>query len=160
MKKRLLSFLTCLALCLSLLPATALATDDPAPNIYVGGVGLYGDADTIAYAKTSTDGAVTTEGASADDYHIMWNGETLTLKGATIHCVQTDGIHSDIQREGNLNLVLAGENRISGSSSVTYEELFGVNASGDLTVSGEGKISIALGRTAYGTTYGLYQRYH
>ena len=220
MKKRLLSILTCLALCLSLLPATALATDDPAPsaspaagtptviaghggtvaqdtytyivgqqptvtrpvgdtqvadigakveatfrlqsspgpapNIYVGGVGLYGGASTIAYAKTDTNGAVTTEGASADDYNIKWDGETLTLKDATIHCVETDGIHSGIQRAGDLHLVLEEENRISGSSSVTFKDLFGVHASGDLTVSGEGEIFIALDRTQYGPTRGLY----
>lgn len=222
MKKRLLSILTCLALCLSLLPATALATDDPAPsispaagtptviaghggtvaqdtythivgqqptvtrpvgdtqvadigakveatfrlqsspgpepNIYVGGEGLYGGKGTIAYAKTSADGAVTTEGASVVDYNIMWDGETLTLKDAAIHCVETDGIHSGIQRAGDLHLVLEGENRISGSSSEVFEELFGVRASGDLTVSGEGEISITLDSTAYVYAQSLYGR--
>ena len=128
-------------------------------TVYVGGVGLTTTADnSVVYAKTNTGGTVTA-GGSEDDYSIKWDGEILTLKVAAIHCVKPDsGIHSGIQREGDLNLVLEGENRISGSSDVAFEDLYGVYASGDLTVSGEGEISMDLNRTAYGTTYGLYGR--
>src|SRR5699024_8062976 len=58
--------------------------DDPEPNIYVGGVGLTGDKDTPAYALTDKNGTVTKDSATADNYNIMWDGETLTLRNATI----------------------------------------------------------------------------
>ena len=158
MKKRLFAALLSLCLLLTLLPSAALAAE-VGQTVYVGGVGLTTTADnSVVYAKTNTGGTVTA-GGSEDDYSIKWDGEILTLKGAALHCVKPDSeIHSGIQREGDLNLVLEGENRISGSSDVAFEDLYGVYASGDLTVSGEGEISIDLNRTAYGTTYGLYGR--
>lgn len=52
-------------------------------------MGLYGDkaSNTTAYALTNESGAVTTTGATADNYTIMWDGETLTLSGADIRGV-------------------------------------------------------------------------
>ena len=109
MKKRLFSVLTCLALCLSLLPTAALAVEVD-QTVYVGGVELTTTADnSVVYAKTSTDGTVTAEGASAGNYSIVWDGETLTLKGAEI-----SGGDNGISREGSLQLVLEGTNTISG----------------------------------------------
>jgi predicted secreted Zn-dependent protease len=82
MKKRMLSLLCVLALCLGLLPVTALAAG---PNtVYVGGVELVGSSDKIVYATTNENGEVITEGATADNYNIKWDGSTLTLHGATI----------------------------------------------------------------------------
>ena len=54
------------------------------PNIYVGGVGLYGDENTTAYAQTDENGQVTTQGATASNYNISWDGTTLTLNNANI----------------------------------------------------------------------------
>ena len=53
-----------------------------APNIFVGDLGLNGSIGNPVYAKTDASGAVT-EG-SAEDYNIKWDGETLTLRNATI----------------------------------------------------------------------------
>lgn len=41
-------------------------------NIYIGGVGLSGTEDHIAFATTDATGKVTTEGASEDNWNIRW----------------------------------------------------------------------------------------
>ena len=85
-----------------------------APNIYVGGKGLYGDKDHIVYARTGTDGAVTEDG-SASDYNIKWDGETLTLNGARITTARTTLTEpAAVDREGGLKIELQGENSITG----------------------------------------------
>lgn len=82
MRKRILSLLIVLALCLGLLPVTALAAD--MNTVYVGGVELAGSSTSIAYATTNENGEVITEGATADNYNIKWDSSTLTLRNATI----------------------------------------------------------------------------
>ena len=82
MKKRMTSLFLALALCLGLLPATALAADGD--TVYVGGVELTGSTSAPAYAKTDGSGNVSQEGAVANDYNIKWDGSTLTLKDAYI----------------------------------------------------------------------------
>ena len=67
---------------LLLLPVTALAAD--MNTVYVGGVELAGSSTSIAYATTNENGEVITEGATADNYNIKWDGSTLTLRNATI----------------------------------------------------------------------------
>lgn len=68
---------------LLLLPVTALAAD--MNTVYVGGVELAGSSTSIAYATTNENGEVITEGATADNYNIKWDGSTLTLKNAYIN---------------------------------------------------------------------------
>lgn len=82
MKKRMLSLLCVLALCLGLLPATALAAETN--TVYVGGKALTGSSDSIVYATTNENGEVITEGATTDNYNIKWDGSTLTLHNASI----------------------------------------------------------------------------
>ena len=78
-----------LLILLLLLPVTALAAD--MNTVYVGGVELAGSSTSIAYATTNENGEVITEGATADNYNIMWDGSTLTLKNAYI----TNAAHED-----------------------------------------------------------------
>ena len=68
-------------------PAT-LADGD---TVYVSGVALTGSAESPVYATTDDSGNVITEGATADNYNIKWNGSTLTLKDAYI----TNDAHND-----------------------------------------------------------------
>ena len=89
MRKRFLSLTCALALCLSLLPATALAADGD--TVYVGGVELTGNTSAPAYANTDGIGNVSTTSATADNYNIKWDGSTLTLKNAYI----TNAAHGD-----------------------------------------------------------------
>ena len=71
-----------LLILLMMRPVTALAAD--MNTVYVGGVELAGSSISIAYATTNENGEVITEGATADNYSIKWDGDTLTLKGAYI----------------------------------------------------------------------------
>ena len=96
-------------------------------NITVGGVGLYGTDYRIAYAKTNDNGKVTTEGATANDYSIKWDGTTLTLKDATI---EVDRLHDGIEYSGTsaITIQLEGVNTVTG-----YR---GIETSAAVTISG------------------------
>ena len=104
-------------------------------NITVGGVGLYGTDYRIAYAKTDGDGKVTTEGATANDYSIKWDGTTLTLKDATI---EVDYPYSGIEYSGTsaITIQLEGENTVTGDCGIE-----GRNAA-KLTISGSGTLNV------------------
>ena len=120
------------------------------PNLYVGGVGLYGDkaSQATAYAKT-VDGTVTTAGATAEDYNIKWDGETLTLEDANIQrgCVfTTDGYQASLYSENSFKIELLGTNTIA--SDLEGEYASGVRSDEDLAISGSGTLQV----TASGST--------
>ena len=108
---------------------------DNLANITVGGVGLYGTDYRIAYAKTDGDGKVTTEGATANDYNIKWDGTTLTLKGATI---EVDRLHDGIEYSGTsaITIQLEDVNNVTGDYGIE-----GRNAA-KLTISGSGTLDV------------------
>ena len=122
MKNRFLSLLCVLALCLGLLPVTALAADGG--TVYVGGVMLSGSTDSPAYATTDDNGTVTIVDASTDNYNIMWDGSTLTLDGAKIKgatssesLYATAGIYAfSNSGDVSLNIALHDVNEIFDSS--------------------------------------------
>lgn len=78
--KRFLSLLCVLALCLGLLPATALAAGEDAPNtLWVGETQI----TASGYWTTDTNGKLTA--SDENDYNVYYDGSgTLTLKDATI----------------------------------------------------------------------------
>ena len=84
MKKRFLSLLCILLLCLGLLPVTALAADEPFSKLYVGKQ-LVMSGGQVTYWTTDSSGALTQSNENA-----AWNVKydpgttTLTLNGATI----------------------------------------------------------------------------
>ena len=82
MGKKFFSLCMALALCLGLLPVTALAADND--TVYVGGEALTGTASVPVYATTDDSGNVSTADATAENYNIKWDGSTLTLKNAYI----------------------------------------------------------------------------
>ena len=151
-KRRLLSILTCLALCLTLLPTAALAAA-VGETIHVGGVELTTTAETpTVYART-VEGAVTTDGANESSYNIKWDGETLTLNNADI----TQGSHENaaIYFCDNSSLVLTGTNTVTGPA-VTDGNSYGIYAAGSgeditLTISGDGSLT-ATGGTVIGAS--------
>ena len=104
----------------------------------MGGVGLTGDKDTPAYALTDKSGKVTTTGATADNYNIMWDGETLTLNNAVI----TQGSHENAAiycgEDAGIHLVLVGESTVTGPSGVDASR--GIYTRGELTISGSGSL--------------------
>ena len=148
-------------LCLWRLPAAALAA--AGDTVYVGGEALTGTASAPAYAKTDASGTVTTEGATAENYNIMWDGSTLTLRNATIQQAEE---YSEKNNEkiavylasGNMNLALVGENTVDalgGGSAASC----GINlGSGSLSISGEDGASLTVygGPTEHGNSCGIY----
>ncbi|MED9780500.1 MAG: S-layer homology domain-containing protein [Peptococcaceae bacterium] len=93
LKRKTLAALLAFSLLASLLPLgaqPALAADGD-QTVYVGGVALTYNESTPVYATTDESGNVSTEGASADNYNIKWDGNTLTLKNAYI----TNAAHGD-----------------------------------------------------------------
>ena len=129
MRKKIVSLCMALALCLGLLPATALAAEGPVyGTIQVGGKALTNSADApVVYATTdATTGTVTTEGATAENYNVMWDGSTLTLRDATIKEAKeySDKSNEKIavyRQSGDLAIALVGENTVdapgNGSAS-------------------------------------------
>ena len=110
------------------------------PKVTVGGVELKAAPGGAAvYALTDDTGAVTTEGASASQYNIKWDGKTLTLKEAVIAVTGQHGIQSD----ADLILALESDNSIridkQEGSSTSY---YGIYAGKDLTITGTGSLDI------------------
>ena len=140
-----------LLILLLLLPVTALAVD--MNTVYVGGVELAGSSTSIAYATTNENGEVITEGATADNYSIKWDGDTLTLKGAYITKeVSTPGLSSPVEGaaigvynqsgDANLTITLEGTNTIEDVSTGIF--VFAHSSStGDatLTITGDGNLT-------------------
>ncbi len=158
-RKKLRSVCLALVLCL-LLPAAALAADGD--TVYVGGEALKGTASAPAYAKTDASGTVTTNGATAENYNIMWDGTTLTLRNATIEQAKEYGNSHESMAiylaSGNMNLALVGENTVDalgGGSAASC----GINlGSGSLSISGADGASLAVygGPTERGNSCGIY----
>ena len=147
MKKRLTAVFLCLSLILTLLPATAFAasttdTGTSSPVIYVGGAELTGSAGNPDYATTDTKGTVITDGASAANYNIKWDGETLTLRNAVIIAADNQ---ASIICETPFTLLLEGKNTIDNDNIAPSIVVFSddtINAPAALTISGEGSLTI------------------
>ena len=125
-------------------------------DIFVGGVGLTGAADAPAYAKTGTNGAVTTEGANANDYSIKWDGATLTLNNATITKGALGGAAIWYYQDSDLNIALVGTNTVTGPSGSGSGASYGIlawdpNELIDLTISGDGSLTVTGGGTVSGS---------
>ena len=99
-------------------------------DIFVGGVGLTSTEATPTYAKTDENGTVSTEGATADNYNIKWDGETLTLKGATITQGALGGAAIWYYRGSDLNIALVGTNTVTGPSGSGSGASYGIFAYG------------------------------
>ncbi|MFQ9909434.1 MAG: S-layer homology domain-containing protein [Acutalibacter sp.] len=158
MGKKLFSLCMALVLCLGLLPVTALAADGA--TVYVGNVELTGSTDNPAYAKTDESGTVTTTEATAENYNVMWDGSTLTLKNATIKEAEEYGNSREsmaiYRQSGDLNLALVGENTVDalgGGSAASC----GIHVGGNLTIKGQdnGSLSVSGGDSG-GSSYGIH----
>ena len=128
-------------------------------DIFVGGVGLTGTEATPTYAKTDEYGTVSTEGATADNYNIKWDGETLTLKGATITQGALGGAAIWYYRGSDLNIDLVGTNTVTGPSGSGSGASYGIfawdpNELIDLTISGDGSLTVTGGGTV-SESYGI-----
>ena len=136
MKKRFFAIFLAVCLVATLLPAGVLAADGE--YVYVGGVELSGSAQTPAYATTDSEGNVK-KLESAEGATITWDGETLTLNGATIKGNSGKGI---VYRDGDLTIWLVGTNKI-GEENDIYSAASGIHVDGSLTVKGDGQLDVA-----------------
>lgn len=152
MMKRLFALIPVLLFCLTMLPTTALAAETN--TVYVGGVALTGSSGSIVYATTNENGEVITEGATADNYNIKWDGSTLTLKGAYITKeVSTPGLSSPVEGaaigvynqsgDANLTITLEGTNTIKDVSAAIH--VFAPCGSASLTITGDGILGASSG---------------
>ena len=155
MKKRLVSLLMALALCLSLLPATALAAAPNGQVIYVGNVNV----TSGGYWTTGNDGTVTAftgEGTPADNFiHYDATNNVLTLHNAVIKkgLDYSESIQGGTYIPGSaigvfhqngaaeLTIQLEGTNTIAEVSNGIYV-LAPSNSTGDasLTITGSGSL--------------------
>ena len=142
MKRRLLSICMALALCLTLLPATAWAASGT-QQIYVGNERLDSYNGSPAYATTDASGNVSTDGANEGNYNVKWDGTTLTLKDAYV-INRNDGslepfLGSGIYEAysiGDIEIALVGTNVVAGNCYGIYTE------DHDLTFSGSGSLAV------------------
>lgn len=146
MKKRFLSLLCVLALCLGLLPVTALAVGEPA-TLCVGNQQVISGTETT-YWSTNNSGELT-QSAENNAWNIKYDPSTvtLTLKNATI-----EGVYDNVNTSGagiyaasssdpvSLNIVLEEENKVSGMYGINVssggDASLNISGSGSLTVSG------------------------
>lgn len=147
MKKRMLSLLCVLALCLGLLPATALAVAPDGQVLYVGGVQI----SSTGYWTTDSEGKVTSAGATqpSNNYiHYDASNNTLTLHNATIKeevpyntstyvAGAAIGVHNQ-NGAAELTITLEGTNTIAEVGKGIYV-LASSNSTGDasLTITSE-----------------------
>lgn len=145
MKKRIGSVLLALALCLSLLPATALAEDITWPTI--GGTVTIGEIGYI-YKKDCTSAALDLTSSSysgncifkAGSGYVLWNStdKKIILHDATITEFFALEVPSDAQ------VVVEGTNTLHGTGSYAL-----VCYSGGITVTGSGSLSTLTDSTGF-----------
>ena len=137
--------LLAVALCLGLMPATALAAAPSGQELYVGGVQI----SSTGYWTTGSDGTVTSAGNTqpGDNYiHYDADTNTLTLHNATIQKELPPGLFISgsaigvINQNGNAELTvqLEGSNTIDGVSQGIYVDSSGGGAA--LNIKGNGTL--------------------
>ena len=146
-RKRLLSACLALALCLSLLPATALAEENAPTTLYVRDQRLPVGPDSCWTTDANT-GKLTEYTTGGDEWTVKYEptSATLTLKNATIKgVVNTENIASagiyaaSSSGPVSLNIVLVGENEVTGG--------YGINVSSEgaasLSITGSGSLTVS-----------------
>ncbi len=160
MKKRIVSLLCVLALCLGLLPVTALAAGEDAPGtLWVGRTQI----TARGYWKTTTEGNFET--GSENDYNVYYDGNgTLTLNGATIQGGTSTGsvpygagIYAQCSNGQSVTLTikLIGENTITGYYGIYVNAEIDASSYGTdatLTITGESNGSLKVS----GSYHGIY----
>ena len=162
MKNRFLSLLCVLALCLGLLPVTALAAEGAPSSLYVGNQQVISGND-ITYWTTGTDGKLTASNESGN-----WNVKydpgtvTLTLSRATIKggsdvasIPYGAGIYAQCKDSESVSLTieLIGNNTITGYYGIYVNAEISENSNGtdaSLTITGENNGSLEVSGSFYG----------
>ena len=160
MKNRFLSLLCVLALCLGLLPVTALAATGAPSQLYVGNQQVSSGND-ITYWTTDTSGGLVSASES-DSWNVKYDptSATLTLSGATIKGGSNvvsipygSGIYA-LSSSGQpvaLTIELIGENTITGTFGIYVNATTpGTDASLVIKKSGDNGSLTVTGTDSYG----------
>lgn len=164
MKKRLLSLLCVLALCLGLLPVIALAADAP-NSLYVGNQQV-SSSNEVTYWTTNESGELTKYEDSGDDWTVKYDPSTatLTLSGATItgsgditSSSKGAGIYAQCSSNQSVSLTieLIGQNTITGSYGIYVNaemdtSIYGTDASLTITSEYNGSLEVS------GSNHGIF----
>ena len=163
MKKRILSLLCVLALCLGLLPTTALAADNDKPNnLYVGNQNVKSGEDTTYWTTDDSGGLVKSDENANWNVKYDPNSATLTLNEATIvgennyeSVPYGAGIYAQCRSNQSvaLTIKLIGTNTITGIYGIYVNaemsnDSYGTDAS--LTITGKGSLDVS------GSTHGIW----
>ena len=143
-RKRLLSACLALALCLGLLPVTALAVEGAPNSLYVGDQQVINGNNTTFWTTDKSTGGLTECEGNDDNWNVKYdpNTATLTLRGATIQGGSTtgsapfgSGIYAPCRSNQSvaLTIELIGTNTITGNYGIYVDaqqgETVGTNAS-------------------------------
>ena len=164
MKKRFLSLLCVLALCLGLLPVTAEAAEGAPSSLYVGNQQVISSSDITYWTTDESTGGLTKYEGNNDYWNVKYDQSTatLTLKNANIsgsfHQYDnpyTAGIYA--QGKSNqpvaLTIELIGTNTITGTYGIFLNAeinaySYGTNAT--LTITGENNGSLGVSGSGHG----------
>ena len=144
MGKKLFSLCMALALCLGLLPVTALAVGGAPSQLYVGDQQVSSGNDITYWTTDKSTGGLTKYAGNDDKWNVKYDpsSNTLTLRGATIQGGSTtesapfgSGIYAlcSSNQPVALTIELIGENTITGNCGIYVDaqqgETVGTNAS-------------------------------
>ena len=161
MGKKVFSLCMALALCLGLLPVTALAAEDAPAVLYVGNCQITNTSGTTYLKAGSTEGSLTA--GSENDWTVKYEPSTatLTLNGATIQGGTSTGsvpygagIYAQCNSGESVSLTieLIGENTITGYYGIYVNAEMSANSYGtdaSLNITGNGSL-IVTGTNSHG----------
>ena len=162
-RTRLLSACLALALCLGLLPVTALAAVGAPSQLYVGNKQVISGSDNATYWTTDTDGNLT-QSAADQSWNVKYDPATvtLTLRGATIQGETNTGsapygagIYAQCNSGESVSLTieLIGENTITGYYGIYVNAEISADSNGtdaSLTITGENNCSLEVSGSNHG----------
>ena len=167
MRKKIVSLCMALVLCLGLLPATALAAAEGAPNsLYVGNQQVISSSDITYWTTDKSTGGLTKYEGNDDNWNVKYDPTTvtLTLSGATIQggtntgsAPYGAGIYA-LSSSGQpvaLTIELIGTNTITGTFGIFLNaeidaSSYGTNATLTITSENNGSLQVS------GLNYGIY----
>ena len=155
MGKKVFSLCMALALCLGLLPVTALAAECAPSQLYVGNQQVIRGSDNATYWTTDTDGNLT-QSAAEQSWNVKYDPVTvtLTLRGATIQGGTNTGpapfgsgiyAQCSIGQSVTLTIKLIGENTITGYYGIYVNAEMSANSYGtdaSLNITGNGSLIV------------------
>lgn len=164
MRKRILSLLIVLSLCLGLLPVTALAVEGAPNSLYVGDQQVINGNNTTFWTTDKSTGGLTKYEGNDDSWNVKYdpNTATLTLRGATIQGGSTtesapfgSGIYAPCSSNQSvaLTIELIGTNTITGYYGIYVNAEISADSNGtdaSLTITGENNGSLEVSGSNHG----------